>query len=269
MTKALYAIITAILFIFLLILAACATSVQVAETVNETPIPLDTNITNASKPDPCAGITCGDGQACTVNGGKGVCGCTSGTKACNGGCISTDACCTNKDCSSGETCIDGACTFSCSNVKCTSNKVCEEAFKGCTCPSNYRFCDTQNKCIPADHCCNAFECGRGSENRCDATTTSARVCIFGTGKACKFYDEDRSKPLIIDGKVIDIVIGKFNYTYGAEMRVGDERFNVTPGQRVSIGGGLGVQMDDIKEKGGECSSRSIVTFVGGNQSISS
>ncbi len=251
-----------ILLFVTILLTACTQRVSLSEPIEEPPLPNHTqnrsNLSNSQNlSNPCTGVVCESDKICV----NGVCSCEPNKKNCNNLCINKKDCCTNLDCNQNENCISGTCVFSCKSVICPSNKVCEEDFKGCTCPSKYRFCNLQNKCIPNDHCCTAFDCGRGSENRCSATVTSSEICLFSSNKkSCKYYDEGRSKTVETDNKIYDVLVMKYNYTTNAQVAVGNNIYSITPGNKKEVDKEIGMILSPIKETGGDCNKRDVVSF---------
>jgi hypothetical protein len=108
-------------------------------------------------------------------------GCPSGQKACGGGCIPSNQCCTNGDCPSlRPQCQQGACTCPperpvvcsdspacrgcCTKADCTTNTVsglpdCHSVDKVCFCPNPaYHYCPAEKQC---GTCCVDSDCTGG------------------------------------------------------------------------------------------------------------
>lgn len=232
----------------LLALGSCSKG---GSTLDATPIPkeVQTALEPAAPPvlKLCGNLTCRSNQACV----KGACQCLSGTKSCAGACIPKSSCCSEKDCQATESCVNNTCQFSCSRVICPTNQVCDESQKRCTCPSGYRFCQVQDKCIPQDHCCDKFDCGRGET--CIATVHSARVCLLLTHPACKYLGDKTSKVLKLENnQSFDVTAAEFIYGGKVKIQVDDTSLVMSNNDREVLPSGVTVAVDDVRELGGGC-----------------
>ena len=195
----------------------------------------------------CANLTCAKDQVCIKN----KCQCLEGFKSCAGSCIPQSACCSDKNCQSTETCINSQCQFSCSRVICPTNQVCDESQKRCTCPSDYRLCEVQNKCIPADFCCDKFDCGRGLI--CTATVNSARVCLYTKTPSCKYFgDKDNKLIALANNQTFDVTAAEFLYGKKVKLIVAGKPFVLENGAREVLEDSITLSVEDIREIGGKC-----------------
>ena len=124
--------------VLLVMLLACSQNVEVAEPFVDSQVA--NPILDLAPLNLCANITCPSTQICQR---WELCMCTR-QKLCGDKCIPDAACCADSECPSQEQCVGNKCVYSCAGVSCEANKVCDEDFKGCTCPVNYRFCETQS-----------------------------------------------------------------------------------------------------------------------------
>ena len=60
---------------------------------------------------------------------------------------------------------------------------------------------------PVDHCCGSFDCVDSSYYRCDAMTTSVRICLSASSaKSCKFYDDKYAKPMTLGDRTFELAV---------------------------------------------------------------
>lgn len=238
--------------VLLLLLSSCS---RQAATLASQPLPLDEPDGKPQSFGPliqsnlsiCGNVTCDKNQVCA----RGVCGCLDGFKSCKGACIPKTVCCTEKDCQATESCVGNQCQFSCSKIICQTNQVCDESQKRCTCPENYRFCEVQHKCIPTDHCCDKFDCGRGLI--CIATINSARVCLYTKSPVCKYFGDKSSKIFgLNNNQTVDVTAAEFLYGQKVKLVVDGKPFELENGSREVLEDGITLQVDDVREIGGTC-----------------
>jgi hypothetical protein len=135
----------------------------------------------------CCAESCGTCEKCT--GAGGTCQIPSGTKVCNGRCISSNDCCdcdTSTRCS-GNRVVRGVCNGgSCSTVEVTSCSNCETCSGGgCRpkCGGNTRCVDGDCKKPDGANCNNGGECASGQCNgpkTCDGGSTADCPCTEAT-----------------------------------------------------------------------------------------
>jgi hypothetical protein len=125
--------------------------------------------------------------------------CAAGTRACNGTCIPSSACCTDGDCpmkdvqvgkcdlsahqcewscGAGTKPCGGKCLPSsacCDDGECSGNRACVgNACSGTTCRAGYKTCG--NECVLASECCRADGCCANSDcGRCEKCSSGACV----------------------------------------------------------------------------------------------
>ncbi|MBW2969973.1 hypothetical protein KY309_00810 [Candidatus Woesearchaeota archaeon] len=166
------------LLILLLILASCEPALQTTPTSEYQPT---VDIVQETT-DLCKDVECPNEQVCN----QGECECKTGMKRCDGRCIPSEECCTDKDCEQG-TCKKGECT----TVECS---IGEEYNEGeCQCQEGMIYCADQKKCIDKNDCCRHQECD--SFQRCVPTNYKTSLCIkIAEKKLCKtFADQERSE----------------------------------------------------------------------------
>jgi len=207
---------------------------------------VDVEGSDDSLADPaCADVTCEGEQTCV----SGDCVCGSGLKECNDQCIDENSCCSNDDCGSGSNCESRSCVFDCSNLVCAEGMTCSTSQKRCVCPTNYNWCERQQKCIPADHCCSRFDC-RNNE-RCTDTITTAEICVEESGRACKIFNTVGRKTLTLPGGDYKINLTRVSFLDSIDLVVNNESFTLGKDQRKSLGDST-VYIQKFREVGGEC-----------------
>ncbi len=220
--------------------------------------PLAGILEQPTEKDPCFGISCGKNAICK----DGACSCLESYKTCNKQapspkniCVGDKGCCSNSDCNKYEVCVSGSCTFSCDKTTCDSNKICYESTKGCYCPDGYKWCDTQVQCIPSSACCGKFDCGRNQA--CTRTIDSARVCLIGNEKICR-YIAATSRDFTMDGKTHTVAADKFFYGKYASFVIDGDEYNLTPGSNVTLGEQT-LQLEQLKTIVGACQDKAVDT----------
>lgn len=221
-----------IILIFAAVLTACTT------VLSGTPV-------EPAPSDPCE--ACSNLQECVEES----CVCKQGFKICNAVCIAETACCGDEDCGESERCTNNQCTFSCDLTVCSANKVCDESLERCVCAEGYDFCDSQDKCIPEDHCCNRFDCG--IDERCLPTITSTELCVTsGVLKMCKVIDERIGKEITLKDKVYDVEVSNFFYLQRIDLIVNNQSYVLSPGKSIILDGDTTLVAQKMREKGGRC-----------------
>ena len=196
--------------------------------------------------DPCFEVQCGQYELCS----GGNCICQTGFKECNDQCIAEAACCADNECGIGETCVANTCTFSCENIQCESNKICSDQYEGCFCKDGYKWCNLQNKCIPDDHCCTKFDCGR--DEKCVNTAIRSEVCVEkGDDKHCRILNDLEPKEYIVGGTKFEIFLEDYFYTDSVELKINEDLVNMTNRKRIQSKGAI-VWLKDLREVGGMC-----------------
>jgi hypothetical protein len=138
----------------------------------------------------CADAGCGGGLAC---GDAGACACPAASKLCDATCIPSASCCTNTDCTGGQTCQSGTCACPqgqtlcngtcqatsgcCTNSDCGTGGQCTGGT--CGCQTGYRLCGTS--CIPSGDCCSAGDCMTSTTNTCSGGTCTCNGSIACAG----------------------------------------------------------------------------------------
>lgn len=228
-------ILLASMFLAIVVLAGCGSELR-GQQLNET-----------IAQDSCFGIVCGENEICI----EGSCGCAEDYKTCNNQCIPENSCCSDDECGIGESCVNNACTFSCENVQCESNKICSEKRQGCFCKEGYKWCELQNSCIPEDHCCTRFECDR--DQRCIDTAIRAEVCLEKDNDMnCKILNDLDAKEFLVGGIAFEILLSDNFYTEMATILINEQSHNMTPGLRKLIESGAIVWLRNFDEVGGSC-----------------
>lgn len=210
------------------------------------------NSSKADKPvlvigtDTCGGSVCAEDQACVDD----ACVCVEGFKQCGSACIPEGSCCADSDCQGTEECVANQCVFSCARVICPTNQVCDESQKRCSCPQDYRFCEVQNKCIPAGFCCDRFDCGRSE--KCTSSVYSAHVCIYSKQPFCKYLGDKVSKTLEVEDHIYDITAAEFMYGKKVKIIVDGKAYVMEDGAREKLADGITLVVDEVRELGGKC-----------------
>lgn len=114
--------------------------------------------------------------------GRRLCACGDGLKPCNGGCISSDACCTNADCAAlAGPCVQGVCdrsTSACVAQPLAVGHACDDG-NPCTvnaaCDRQRHCSGTPKSCPPGDAC---------NDERCDPSTGQCVTQMKTNGTAC-------------------------------------------------------------------------------------
>ncbi len=138
------------------------------------------SVTETTIPNLCKDVKCGEGQQCK----EGKCVCAINFKDCNGKCISAKNCCAKSECGSREDCINNTCT---QVEACNYLEKWDAEKDRCVCQESTRYCATQTKCIPVDHCCILDDCNLygGNERYCTPTDFKPYLCLKKAGnKAC-------------------------------------------------------------------------------------
>lgn len=196
--------------------------------------------------DPCAEIVCGAQEVCS----EGICGCDEGYKECNNQCIPEDGCCLDSACGVGETCEQNVCTFSCDNLQCESNKICSDDLQKCVCKAGYTWCELQNACIPEDHCCTKFDCGR--DEKCVSTQIRAEICLEkGNDRHCNLLNDIEPKKFLVDGKKFEILLSDNFYAEFATLMINNDNFTMADTERKQVENAI-VWLKELKEVGGNC-----------------
>lgn len=197
--------------------------------------------------DPCLDVTCGATEVCE----EGACVCGKGYKDCNGQCIPESGCCGDDQCELGESCVNNVCEFKCENVQCESNKICNESKQGCFCKAGYTWCKLQNTCIPDDHCCTKFDCGR--DEKCVNTAIRVNFCIEGgKDRNCKLLNDLDSKDFVVSGKEFEVFMEDHFYTIYAQFLINGGTYTLQEKDRQNIGQDTILWLKDLDYVGGGC-----------------
>ncbi len=196
---------------------------------------------------PCTGVSCSVNEVC--NAGK--CACSDDFKRCPGqdSCISKQNCCSDSDCSFGNSCIDNACKFSCTNVEPESNKVCDPAVEDIVCLPGHKWCDEQLKCIPEDHCCTRFDCSR--DHRCTQSSWSAEICLEDNMKNCKVLNEGEEKLFKAGNSEATIKLVKTFYDRKATLLIDSKELEILRGESRTLDDKT-LFLAALKDYGGAC-----------------
>lgn len=197
---------------------------------------------------PCLGLSCGGDEHCV----DGACVCDSAFKRCSldSVCIPVSGCCSDNDCSEGESCVNNQCRFSCSNLQTVSNKVCDPAIKGLTCLAGHEWCAEQEKCIPEDHCCNKFDCGR--DKRCIQTSWAIELCLEDTAKNCRLIDEGQEKLLKTESTETLVKLMGVFYNQRVDLLVNGKKVDMRRNSRYAISPDAMLFLAGIRDHGGSC-----------------
>jgi len=233
----------AIIIFFLFVITACSDG-----TLKSTPI-VDEEVKDQVNEEPvddaCSAVTCSGDKICK----EGSCSCDSGKKSCGDSCIDDNACCADDECRSGEKCESGSCLFDCSNLVCPSGMTCDAKAERCLCPTGYKWCEKQDKCIPQDHCCSRFDCR--NDERCTNTITTAEICIQNSGKACKVFNTVGKKTLVLPSGEYNVNLTKITFLDSIDLMINDEKYIISRDQRAPIDDGE-VFIQKFRELGGDC-----------------
>ncbi len=227
------------LITLLLFISACSTSTLEGKKLSETEL---------KEIYPCLNVVCSENSYCV----DGACVCNANFKLCNENseCIPKTACCSNSDCSEGESCINGQCKFSCSNLEAVSNKICDPAVKGLTCLAGHKWCAEQKKCIPEDHCCSKFDCGR--DKRCVPTFWAIELCLEDTAKNCRLINEGEEKLLKTGSTETLVKLTSVFYDQKIGLLVDGKKVDMKRSGRYAIAPDTMLFLARIKDHGGSC-----------------
>ncbi len=193
----------------------------------------------------CDKVICSNNFVC--EDGKCVC---KGT-VCDGFCAVDDvegSCCSDKDCKSGESCVNHECV---ADTICGFHQSYNEDSKKCVCNDGYFFCEDQNKCLADGSCCNQGDCDRYSS--CVNTVWGVGVCFkYPDKKLCRTLRGVKASETISTPKGEFFIELEGIYEGGvAKIKIGDEYFNIGVDQRISAAKGT-VWVEAIKTFGGFC-----------------
>lgn len=196
---------------------------------------------------PCTGVECSQNEVCNA----GACVCSDNFKRCPGqdSCIPEQDCCSDSDCGFGKSCMNNACKFSCTNVKPESNKVCDPAVEGLVCLPGHKWCDEQLRCIPEDHCCTKFDCGR--DQRCTKSSWSAEICLENGTKNCKVLNEGDEKLFKAGDNEATVKLVKTFYNRKATLAIAGKELEILRGESRAINDKT-IFLADIQDYGGAC-----------------
>lgn len=223
----------------LILLAACGQELRTVPTAERVlPVNFVENMENATV-DLCASVSCPSGQKCD----NGNCTCITG-KICDGECISSSACCTDKDCASGP-CEDNKCT----TAQC---KLGEEFYKGkCECGPNKIYCSEQGKCIEHGKCCVHSECKSGE--RCVPVQYRVSVCMkTAEKKFCRLVsDTGRGESFITANQSFEVKPIDWFADHSIELNVSNTNVTMPENVTVTLNGAQFYQ-EGVQIIGGYC-----------------
>ncbi len=232
------AMIRPVLFVLLLIVAAC-TSQQEGVVIAQNKASLD-----ALVQDPCDGVVCESQKMCKT----GQCVCMNGLKDCQGNCISTSTCCSDNDCEEGRMCKEQVCVGI--PKTCGFNAQYNEDTNECECIQGTRFCDEQQKCIPTRNCCSRVDCKKGG--RCVPTRFTAEVCIYDPLQHCRVILEKSVGVFTTKTSEVNITVLEIVEKGTTHLKINDHEEQLVFKKTKRFENEQRLRVEDVQMFGGSC-----------------
>lgn len=231
------------LLIVIILVSGCAKNQITASAIKDLPIEQKIELeAKIAASDVCMNVACSSNSRCIA----GDCVCNDGYKKCNGECILSQDCCTDYDCSLGESCIGRVCVPD----YCLANEVFDAGKGKCVCEEDFKYCELQRACIPKANCCMQSDCA--ADYRCIPSVKLALICISSETKQCRSVHPERAESFLVQGMRYDVQINAFLSSNGMDIDVNGVSYILSGNDVKKLSDSASIYISEIEDIGGHC-----------------